>query len=559
MIFIILAVVLLGISLFAATKSRKHDGSGEIPKVLYTGVSALALILSVTAVSALSFVYVGKDEVVHLDKIYMAGDMRPGQIIANDSQKGPQARILAPGFHIIPFVRFIYDLDSFPVVTVEPNQYGLLIAKDGLPLRDGQVIADGWTNYTDMVNAETFLGNGLNPDEEGYLPARGQKGTQLTVLPPGQYRFNHYLFDMKVGDALQVKTGEVAVIRSNVSTRKDCKADASGAGVKARLVPKGCMGVWNEPLTQGQYYLNAFAYKNTIISTRVQVWTYKGGYTTKKIDLTVNDDGSITQQVTEIDRPMPASAADRAINVRVEGWTVPVELRVPVQISPENAPKVVAGIGSLQNVENRIVTPAIRDILRTIGGADKAKVLDFVSKRDSIGKKVLAAVSAEATDAGVTVLSVHLGEPAIPPELLMAGQRKQIADQLALTYAAEKKAQKLRVSVAREKATANQQSTLVAAEIAKKAAVQLKEKRRLEGEGEKLYLTQLAQGEEARANVLGKENVTLLKQLEIVAEHPELVKVPHINVETGGGSSLEGMAAIFGGKSNIAKAMVPSK
>jgi hypothetical protein len=298
--------------------------------------------------------------------------------------------------------------------------------------------------------------------------------------------------------------------------------------------------------------MNAEAYISTKISTRAQVWAYKGGYKTKKIDLTVNDDGSIAQESSPIKVEVPENAADKAINVRVEGWTVPVEARVTVQVSPENAAKVVAGVGTLQNVEDKITTPNIRDSLRTIGGAKGAKVLDFVSNRASIAKAVLDDIKGSTEQAGVTIIDVNLGEPAIPPELLVANQRKQIADQLKKTYVAERLTQKERIKSQREKATADQQPTLVKAEIAKKGAEHLKEKRRLEGEGEKLYLTQLAAGEKSRKAVLGEDNVVKLKMMEMLVEHPEIVKVPHIVVQ-GGGSSLEGMAAIMGGYSNASK------
>ncbi|HSM42897.1 MAG TPA: hypothetical protein VK862_19285 [Afifellaceae bacterium] len=65
-----------------------------------------------------SFVVVDANSVGHLKRIYAFEDMQPGQIIATDGQKGPQARILGPGFHLIPLVRVLYDFEDFPVVNV---------------------------------------------------------------------------------------------------------------------------------------------------------------------------------------------------------------------------------------------------------------------------------------------------------------------------------------------------------------------------------------------------------------------------------------------------------
>jgi len=572
LVFLILAF--LGLAGYTGFRAWKHKpGAGEVKKGIWVAGSVSATFIAVLLFVGLSVLFVGKNEIATLAGVYLSEDMKPGQIVALSGQNGPQARTMPPGFHFEPFIRFFYDIGYAETKTVPVNKYGVLVAKDGLPLRDGQVIADGWKSYSDMVDAEKFVLEG------------GQKGTQLTILPPGDYRINPYLFELRTGDALQVKTGEVAVIRSNVQTIENCDTKLVEEGLTTALVPKGCIGVWDEPLYQGMHYLNGYAYVSTKISTRAQVWAYKGGYTTKKINLTVNDDGSITQTTEPIVVARPENAADKAINVRVEGWTVPVEARVTVQVDPKNAPRVVAGVGTLQNVEDKITTPNIRDSLRTIGGREPsgcktiknvttckdngAKVLDFVSKREEINKKVMSAIKPATEQAGVTILDVNLGEPAIPPELLVANQRKQIADQLNKTYKAEKETQALRIEVEKNRATAKQQSILVKAQIAEKAAVNYKNKRKLEGEGERLYLTEKgkgeqnyltskAKGEKARVAVLGEDRVYELEVIKIVAANPDMVKVPNTVVQ-GSGASLEGMAAVFGGQSNIAKSMAVVK
>lgn len=59
--------------------------------------------------------------------------------------------------------------------------------------------------------------------------------------------------------------------------------------------------------------------------------------------------------------------------------------------------------------------------------------MDFVSKRDEISALVEKSVTREAQKAGVSIQEVRLGEPAIPPELLMATLREQLAEQLKET------------------------------------------------------------------------------------------------------------------------------
>lgn len=547
----IVSIILLVVAVVLFKRPIETDNKRSI----YTlrGVQLMLIAAGLFGLISRSFVIVDANEVGHLKRIYLSSDLPAGNIIAVSGEKGPQADILGPGFHFVPLIKILNDVEYMPVTSVPEGKYGLLVAKDGHPLRDQQFITDKWPdgNFSDMLNAAHFLTKG-----------EGQKGPQLDVLRPGKYRINHYLFDVKMAKALDVPTGHVAVIRSNVQTIEDCPTEKNsggetGASVATPIVKKGCIGVWDEPLRPGRYYLNEKAYIATIIPTRLQTWSYKGGYTKRQIDLRVDDNGKIQQTESSVKQPEPKNAASSAILVRVEGWTVPVEMRVIVQVHPENAPIVVATIGDLQKVEDNIITPAIRDILRTIGGKEDRKALDFMSKREEITKLVEVAIAQEGLKAGVSIQEVRMGEPAIPPELLVATLREQLATQLKATYLKEQQAQKQRIAVERERATADQQAQLVTAEIAKQAAKHKKEQLRLEGEGEKLKLMEIAKGQKAQADVLGKGRAMQLqaleKALEAATANPEIVKVPMVMVQ-GSGSGYEGAAAVLGA-SNLIETM----
>jgi len=537
---------------------------GPLNRVIGSGkqraVAIILIIIGLTGFVSRSFVTIGPDSIGTLTRVYFDSNMAPGQVVALDGQKGPQARILPPGFHLIPFINVLYDVQEHPIVEVQEGTYGILVAKDGKPLRDGQFIADAWPEekFTDMLNGEYFLTEGM-----------GQKGPQLTVLRPGRYRINPFLFSVQPKRALDVQTGHVAVIRSNVQTATNCpdinallnQSDSgTGTALSAPMVPKGCIGVWDQPIAPGRYYLNQQAYVATIIPTRVQTWTYKGGYTSRKINLVVGDNGKISQQEQQVRVDVPKDAASHAINVRVEGWTIPVDMRVTIQVHPDDAPRVVASVGDLQRVQDNIVTPAIRDILRTISGHPERKVLDFIEKRDQLVGLVEEAISPEGRKAGVTIQEIRMGEPAIPPELLVATLREQLATQLKQTYTQEEAAQKERIKVERERATADQQAVLVKAEIERAAAAHQKERLRLEGEGEKLKLIEIAQGQKAQVQVLGEDRVLELQMLkealQAAKEQPDIVKIPQVYV-SGSGTSLEGAAAILGA-SNLVRTIKPS-
>jgi ABC-type molybdate transport system ATPase subunit len=98
------------------------------------------------------------------------------------------------------------------------------------------------------------------------------------------------------------------------------------------------------------------------------------------------------------------------------------------------------------------------------------------------------------------------------------------------TYQKEREAQKERILVERERASADQQNTLVAAEIQKQAAAHRMEQLRLEGEEQKLKLMEIAKGQKELADVLGRDHAMQLQALDAARSNLEIVKVPLVQV-----------------------------
>ncbi len=553
---ILAGVGVAGFAISSRLPTRGRDGTPwRLLGFLGSGVvSIVALFLLFLT----SFTTIDSDEIGHLKRVYFGDAMPSGQVIALKGQNGPQAEILSPGFHFRPLLKVIYRVERFPVVEIPSNQYGYLVALDGQPLGEGEILAPEWPHeqFEQMLDAEYFLQHG------------GKKGPQLTILPPGKYRFNHYLLHHTVESATNVSAGFVGVIKSNVQARPSTECNeifyAAEGALSVPLFPKGCIGVWTDPLQPGTFYLNVHGYEMTEVPTRAQAWEYKGGYIRHFIDLRVDQDGTIRQVERTEDVPIPIDAADPAITVRVEGWIVPLELRVIAQVAPEDAPFVVASVGDLKAVEDKILTPTIRSVVRNILGEPGRTVLDLQNKRAELESLVEAAIKPEGKKAGVTIQEVRFGEPILPPELLVAILRNQLAVQLQQTYKEEKTAQDERIRTEQARATANQQSRLVEAQISVAVAtqqVQVAEQQKraaqLRGEGRKLELTEIAIGQQAQVAVLGQDRVmqleALQKALDAAVSNPNIVKVPAIMVEGGDESGLAGFAAILGGASNLAK------
>jgi hypothetical protein len=182
-------------------------------------------------------------------------------------------------------------------------------------------------------------------------------------------------------------------------------------------------------------------------------------------------------------------------------------------------------------------------------------VLDLVDQRDAIETTIERLVREEALKAGLEVNQLRFGESVIPPELLVARRREQLAQQLRQAYQQETIAQEERVKTEQARATADQQRELVRAQIAVQVSERTMAERQNLGEAERRYLESLARGQEAQANVLGPSNALLLQALQQILatlrEKPELIQlaprlVPQTLV-TGGGTGLEGIAAMLRG------------
>jgi hypothetical protein len=591
-------LVVLGLFLFASPPFIPVNyRSGAVDN----GARAIGIIAILFAFASTSFVFVPDGRVGHLFRVYGGGSLTDGRIIAVNGENGPQAEVFTPGFHVRPLLNVIYTVDtSKEEVTIPQGKIGVLTARDGAPLRSGQAFADPFPpkyGYQ-MLDATTFLNNG------------GQRGPQLTVLTPGKWRINRYLWDVAEASATEVKAGYVGVVKSNVNadidfgTLKAIKPEncdvladrgATTGRLEAPIVPVGCIGVWKDSLQPGKYYFPPDAFLITEIDTRAQVWTYAGGYKRSNIALTVDSKGDIVQTRTEEDVPVSRDNADRAVFVKMEGWDVPLELRIVAQVSPADASCVVAGVGTLKDIEDRVLTPSIRAITRDVAGGTyevteakvdengkpvldtdgkpffitvnrPTKVLDLINQRPLIEGEIERRIRPEAQKSCITIREVRLGEPAIPPELLVAVRREQLATQLAKAFIQERAAQEKRIDSEKAKETANQQGTLVRAEIGVQASVQNALAARNEGQGERDKLTAIAAGQKSQVEVLGPEATKQLRQFELTVDtlskfanaNPQVIAaaltnaskfVPQTSINLGGSGSgsLLDAAGLLGG------------
>jgi regulator of protease activity HflC (stomatin/prohibitin superfamily) len=554
MSLVIIALCLLIVALFLP---RMVPSTLQIPSLILNLGRVVLVFFAVVMACSTSFNYIDDDEIGLISNIYGYKTLENGRILAANGEKGPQARVLYPGFNFSLFFNILNTVHKVPIVEIEGDKYGFLIAKDGISLRPNQTYADPFPNES----ADKMIS-----DAEYFLKSGGQKGPQISVLKPGKYRMNRYLWDIFSGNITTIPVGMVGVVKSNAHAAVDfgnlkaAKPDNCDsiidANVKIPLVPVGCIGIWSVSLPPGAYFINEKVYDVHLVDTRIQTWQYEGGFTRRSIDLTIDPAGKIEQHPKEETINIPEYAVDGAISLKVEGWTVHQQVRALVQVTPDKAAFVVASVGKLEEVEDRIITPTLQSILRNVAGSNldltetilnddgtpkldpsgnailrtvtrPTKVLDFIENRDAIETEVERLVKIEGAKAGIDIKEVRLQDPDFPPELLLPRKRQQLAGQLTQTYNDEKNAQLARVETENAKATADQQESLVRAKIEVERQNQLALARKAEGQGQKDLLELTADGQKAQALVLGEDRVVELRKFDALINfadrHPEVI------------------------------------
>jgi regulator of protease activity HflC (stomatin/prohibitin superfamily) len=582
----------------AEKKKQKENGredegvlSPGVPR--YTGYT-IAFIAFSFAIASNFIIMTPSNMYAQFNKRILGPQLKNGQIIATDGEMGPQGWMKREGISIIPFVNFIYSVSYKDIVSIPKGQLLILTAKDGLPLGKEEFFAPDWfDNATDEQKMDEELKRPFTRAEyetrmlnaEFFLTHGGKKGPQVNVLSPGKYAINTYLWDYEIKDATVIPTGNVGVVTSKVGEiSKDIERSTDNSNISVPLVDKGYIGIWKKTLTTGSYYLNPEAYHVQIFDMKAQIWLYKGGFKPRENDLFVAKNGEIGYKIVvhEFEK-VPASAADSAIAVKTKDkYTVYIEARLQIQPDPKHASRIVGGVGDLTKVEDKIITPAVRSILRNVGM--KYDAVDFVDKRVQIEAECKILLHAKAQQAGVPLKEFFFGNIDIPPAVLTPQKVEELSKKMEKAYIQQDLTYKQLIKTNETKATADQQSTLVKAKIKKEKAEYEKQAKKIEGEGIRLYteevakgkkfaLIQVAKGQKAQKDVLGAEKTFELQMwketINFLKENPDVAKaVPQVYINKSGGgndSGFEEGAAIMGiqqlqkAQRNIVKSRNPSK
>jgi len=379
-----------------------------------------------------------------------------GQIFLEaGGQKGPQLDILLPGsYRIHPK---LFQVTVWNATMVPTKKVGLVTAKDGEALPSTEYVAKSVVGHADFQ------------DGAGFLVSGGQRGPQMDFLKPGTYYINPLMFDVTLDDVLVVQRGEVAAIVSNIgkdpaierltTVKQQSSEIIDLKGVERYVVQAGYRGIQKEVLGPGTYYLNKLAFTSHLIPT-----------TNITIDW--------AEERLHKDSPR---VFDPLAIVSHDGFEMTVEVKVILRVQPEQAPHMVARIGTIENLVEHVIHPLIDSSFRN--QASSSEAMKFMQDRHVEQNKAEQHVVNELKKYHVDCVSVLICQIKLPERLMQTMTDKVVATQQMSMFDAQQEAEGRRREMEKIKAQANLQPNLVKAEIDVQIASQQKQQAIILAEG----------------------------------------------------------------------------
>lgn len=386
--------------------------------------------------------------------------------LKNGGQKGPQIDFLRPGTYNINTEIFIVEVKD--AIKIMENEIGIVESRDGLPMARNEVVVSTPEGHNNFQDGQKFLDNG------------GKRGPQESILTPGTYYINPYLFSVSKRKQTIIQQGEVAVLISNVGKDPQeytIENDSSDDKAKTRhVVPRGFRGIQREVLGPGAYNINLLAYSVIIIPTK-----------TRSVDWSAEGKGK-------------QSTFDPFQVVSYDGFQMQVEVRCQYRILPENAPYVVQKIGSIHDLETNVIHPQIDGIFRA--QVAKSPAIAYQQNRAEEQKAAEEAVRSDLAKYKVEVVSVMITNIHLPEALMKTTQQKNLAEQEKSMYDSKKDAEQRRIEYEKTKAEADAQVQIITAEAGIKVA-----------QHEAKQMEERAKGDAARVRMIAEAEALKIKQV----------------------------------------------
>jgi uncharacterized membrane protein YqiK len=422
-----------------------------------------------------------------------------GQIVALDGEAGVQADTLAPGLHFFLWP-WQYKIKLQEFLVVPQDSIGVVEARGGIPLMEGRVLGK-------RVECKAFQ------DARAFLQGGGQRGPQITVIPPGTYRINTAVFSVLSAKVLEIPVNAVGVV-----TIKDGKplntGEIAGPEVKghnsfqdaqAFIDAGGYKGLQEQVILAGRYFINpmfatveikpmtavpianvgvviayvgepgkdvtgdAFKHGNLVSKGQKGVWNDPldpGMYPINPYTLRVELVPTANVVLNWADGKTEAHNLDKdlsTITVRSsDGFKFNLDVSQIIHIPRSDAPKVIARFGSMVNLVTQVLEPTIGNYFRN--AAQNSDVIDFLKNRQTRQGEARKSISDALQEYNVGAVDTLIGDITPPDELMKTLTDRKIADQRKVTFDSQRMAEDNRRELEKSKAMADTQASVVTAE-----------------------------------------------------------------------------------------------
>jgi len=353
----------------------------------------------------------------------------------NGGQKGRQTHMLTPGTYRINTYAFTVTIADMSII--HESMLGIVTTLDGAPIIAGQIAGKYIEGHNNFQDVDGFLQNG------------GNRGLQPQVILAGSYYINPWAIQIEEIPMTEVPIGHVGVVISYIG--EDGK-DLTGESFKhGNIVQKGFRGVWMEPYGPGKYPINKYIMKVELVPTTNLVLNW----------------ANARSEAHMLDKNLST------ITVRSkDGFPFNLDVAQIIHIPANEAPKVIARFGSMNNLVSQVLEPTIGNYFRN--SAQDSDVISFLSTRKERQQAAKEHIKAVLDEYNVNAVDTLIGD-IVPPEALMKTLTdRKLAEEQQKTYQTQKIAQEQRQGVEKETAIADMQKEIVKAqqsvEIAQRTA-----------------------------------------------------------------------------------------
>lgn len=495
-----------------------------------------------------------------------------GSLVALNGEAGLQADTLAPGIHF-GFWPWQYGITLQPFVTIPQGQIGIVEARDGKAMKSGRVLAHDVACDT-YQSARLFLQHG------------GERGPQISIIPPGTYRINTALFSLKSTPMFEVPDNMIGVVTTKDGVPLPTGAIAGGEKAghdmfqngEAFIQAGGSKGLQEQVLLAGSYFINpmfatiqvlemtqvpiasvgvvisyvgeygedvtgeSFKHGNLVHKGKKGVWIEPldpGRYPINPFAMRVEIVPTANVVLNWATGKTESHQLDKnlcTITVRSsDGFTFNLDVSQIIHVPRVEAPKVIARFGNMANLVTQVLEPTIGNYFRN--AAQGSDAIAFLRSRKERQADAKGQITAALEDYNVVAVDTLIGDITPPEALMKTLTDRKLAAEQKTTFETQKLAQETRKDLQQAQAMADTQPQVVTAErtvqikefeasAAVKAADGSMRARKLVAEGE-AYATQINGAAEAE------------KTLKVGTAEADVIKLKIASMEAGNYASIQ--------------------